>query len=123
MGRKKGGVNRQWSKEDKLRIIKQYLEGNLSQSIIAKQENISSGMLSNWVKKYIDEGEASLTNKRKTGNKFAALYTSKSLSEVEKLKLIVAKQEVEIERLKKGYIVKGVGAKKVFVTTKDVSTK
>jgi hypothetical protein len=37
--------------------------------------------------------------------------------------LLVAKQEVEIARLKKGYYVEGVGANKVFVTGKDKNTK
>jgi len=123
MGRKKGGINRKLLKEEKLKIIKRYLDGNLSQTKIAKQETISRGMLSNWLKKYIDEGEDSITNIQKTGNIFAALYTSKSLSEVDMLKLVIAKQEVEIECLKKGYSVKGVGAKKAFVTIKDVNTK
>jgi hypothetical protein len=36
---------------------------------------------------------------------------------------MVAKQEVEILRLKKGYQVKGGGADKVFVTTSDASIK
>ena len=44
---------------------------------------------------------------------------SKSLSEVERLRLTVAKQEVEIARLKKGYWVEGVGAKKEYVTGKE----
>ena len=43
---------------------------------------------------------------------------SKSLSEVEKLRLLVAKLEAEVARLKR-YYVKGVGANKVFVTSKD----
>lgn len=36
------------------------------------------------------------------GNPYAALHRSKSLSEVDRLRLLVAKQEVEIARLKKG---------------------
>ena len=54
---------------------------------------------------------------------FAALHTSKTLSEVERLRLTVLKQEIEIERLKKGYIVKGVGAEKEYVSTNNVNTK
>ena len=69
------------------------------------------------------EGEKGLENKKKTGNVFSALHTSKSLSEVERLRLLVAKQEIEIERLKKGYTVKGVGANKGFATTNGVSLK
>ena len=80
-------------------------------------------MISHWVKKYEKYGESAFDSKCKQGNPFAALSTSKSLSEVERLRLEVAKLEVQIERLKKGYRVKGVGANKEFVTLKDVSTR
>lgn len=39
------------------------------------------------------------------------------------MKLIIAQQQITIERLKKGYQVKGVGLKKEFVTIKDVNMK
>ena len=41
----------------------------------------------------------------------------------ERLRLLVAKQEIEIARLKKGYWVEGAGANKEYVTGQDVSTK
>ena len=50
-------------------------------------------------------------------------FTSKTLSETERLRLQLAKLEVENERLKKGYLVKGVGANKEFVSLKDVNMK
>jgi len=123
MGRPKGGKNRIWTKEEKLRIVRRYLDEGIGQMPLAKQEGISNSLINTWIKKYLSEGEDGLQNKRKTGNPFAALSTSKSLSEIDRLKLIVAKQEIEIERLKKGYLVKGDGAKKVFVTLKDQNTK
>ena len=58
-----------------------------------------------------------------TGNPYAALHRSKSLSEVERLRLMVAKLEVENARLKKGYWVEGVGANKEYVTGKGKTTK
>ena len=70
---------------------------------------------------YLETEEDAL--ERSNGNPYAALPTSKHLSEVERLQLLVAKQEVEIARLKKGYYVEGVGADKVFVTGKDSNTK
>ena len=123
MGRPKGGKNRIWTKEEKLRIVRRYLDEGIGQMPLAKQEGISNSLINTWIKKYLSEGEDGLQNKRKTGNPFAALSTSKSLSEIDRLKLIVAKQEIEIERLKKGYLVKADGAKKVFVTLKDQNTK
>lgn len=123
MGRPKGGKNKVWTQEEKLRIVGRYISGEIGRRSLAKEENISYGMLSNWIKKYQTEGEKGLENKKKTGNVFSALHTSKSLSEVERLRLLVAKQEIEIERLKKGYTVKGVGVNKEFATTNGVSLK
>ena len=123
MGRQKGGKNRSWSKEEKLRIVKRYFDEHIGRRTLAKEENISSGMLWNWIQKYRLEGEDALENKKKTGNKFSALHSSKSLSVEERQRLIIEKQQIEIERLKKGYMVKGVGAGKEFVTLKDLNTK
>jgi len=123
MGRPKGGKNKSWTKEEKLRIVNRYLNEGIGRDKIAAEEGISSGMLWHWIRKYQDGGPDALENKRKTGNPFAALHTSKSLSEVERLRLTVLKQQIEIERLKKGYLVKGVGVEKEYVTTKGVNTK
>jgi hypothetical protein len=75
------------------------------------------------VKEYIAEGESAFIPKGHPGNPFAALHSSKKLSELERLRLIVAKLEIENERLKKGYWVEGVGVNKEFVTGPDKSTK
>lgn len=123
MGRPKGGKNKSWTQEERLRIVKRYMEDGISQNTLAKEENISRGMLHNWITRYLDGGEEALENKRKTGNKYAALWTSKSLTEEERLRLIIQKQEIEIERLKKGYLTKGVGVNKEFVTIQDVNSK
>ena len=121
MGRPKGGKNRRWTAEEKLRIVNRHLKDHISMKQVALEEGISKGMLSNWVSKYLDGGEAALASK--SGNQYAALHTSKTLTEEERLRLIIAKQEVEIARLKKGYFVKGVGAKKEYVTGKEKTTK
>ena len=123
MGRPKGGKNKIWSKGEKLRIVKRYVDEHIGRPTLAKEENISSGMLWTWIQKYRLEGEAALENRKKTGNKFSALHTSNSLSVEERQRLIIEKQQIEIERLKKGYIVKGVGADKEFVTSKDLNMK
>lgn len=114
MGSKKGVPHRKWSKEEKLKIVKLHLEEHISISEIGRQYSMGSGMVSSWVKKYLEEGEDALEPRK--GNPYAALHTSKSLSELERLRLIVAKQEVEIARLKKGYWVEGVGANREYVT-------
>lgn len=122
MGRPKGGKNRRWTKEEKLKIINRHLIDKIPLKQVAIEFNIAHGMLSNWITKYLECGEDALTATR-GGNRFAALSTSKSLTEVERLRLIVAKQEVEIARLKKGYFVKGVGASREYVTGREKTMK
>lgn len=119
-GRPKGGKNRKWSKEEKLRIVRRYLDENIGRPTLAHEEGISSGMLHGWIQSYLDEGEAGLEPRKRPGN---ALHTSKSLTEVERLRLTVSKQQVEIARLKNGYWVERSGAGRVFVTSRGASTK
>ena len=121
MGGRKGMPHRKWSKEEKLRIIKLHLDEHLSINQIEKEQGVAHSLVSAWVKKYLEEGEEAL--EPHNGNPYAALHTSKSLSEVERLRLIVAKQEVEIARFKKGYWVEGAGASKEYVTGSGKITK
>jgi len=121
MGSKKGVAHRKWSKEEKLRIIKLHLEEHQSLNQIEKEQGVDHSLVSAWVKKYLEEGEEALAPHK--GNPYAALHTSKSLSEVERLRLMVAKLEVENARLKKGYWVEGAGASKEYVTGSGRTTK
>lgn len=101
--------NRYWSKEEKLRIINRVLVNGLSTYQVAKDEDISSGMLRNWIKKYLQYGEETLENKRKPGNPLVKYSRRKELSDLEKLEYENMKLRIENERLKKGYLVKGDG--------------
>ena len=121
MGTRKGTKPRKWSKEEKLKLVLLHLNEKMSLMQIEKEYSVSNGLVSTWVKKYLNGGEEALVSR--SGNPYAALHTSKSLSEVERLRLIVAKQEIEIARLKKGYWVEGVGANKEYVTGNGKSTK
>ena len=47
----------------------------------------------------------------------------KPKNKIEELELELMKKEIEIARLKKGYMVKEVGAEKEFVTIFDKNTK
>lgn len=114
MGSKQGKPHRAWSKEEKVKYIRMHLEEHKSICEIEREYGISNGLISAWVKRYLEDGADALEPHK--GNPYAALTSSKSLSEVERLRLIVAKQEVEIARLKKGYCVEGVGADKEYVT-------
>ena len=121
MGTRKGTKPRKWSKEEKLKLVLLHLNEKVSLMQIEKEYSVSNGLVSTWVKKYLNGGEEALASR--SGNPYAALHTSKSLSEVERLRLIVAKQEIEIARLKKGYWAEGVGANKEYVTGNGKSTK
>ena len=117
MGKKK----RKWCKDEKLKYVKLHLEQHTSLMEIERQYGVGNYLVTRWVKKYVEEGEEAL--EPHNGNPYSALHTSKSLSEVERLRLIVAKQEVEIARLKKGYWVEGAGASKEYVTGNGRTTK
>ena len=118
---KKGTPHRKWSKEEKLRFVRLHLDEHIAIREIERRYGVRNSLVSAWVKRYLEDGEEAL--EPKNGNPYAALHTSKSLSEVERLRLIIAKQEVEIARLKKGYWVEGVGANKEYVTGKGKTTK
>ena len=102
--------NRYWSKEEKLRIINRVIIDGLSITQVSKEEDISLGMLSNWVNLYIKKGEDALENKRKPGNPLMKYSMRKELSDLEKLEYENMKLRIENERLKKGYMMKGDGS-------------
>ena len=103
MSGKKGMGHRNWTKAEKLSYVLKHLDEHVALKKIARESGIPTSRIAAWVKKYLEEGEEGLSGK--SGNKFAALTTSKKLTEVERLRLLVAKQEIEIARLKKGYFV------------------
>lgn len=120
---RKGQKKRVWTPEQKSEIVHKHLDEHISVRTLEREYTADRSMICRWVKEYIAEGESAFILKGHPGNPFAALHTSKKLSELERLRLIVAKLEIENERLKKGYWVEGVGANKVFVTGPDKSTK
>lgn len=120
---KKGQKKRVWTPEQKAEIVYKHLNEHISVRTLEKEYHADRSMICKWVKKYIAEGESSFVHKGHPGNPFAAIHVSKNLSEVERLRLMVAKLEIENERLKKGYLVKGVGAAKEFVTGREKSLK
>lgn len=81
-------------------------------------------MICRWIRNYNQYGKTVFDSKKHgKGNPFSALHTSKSLTENDRLRLQLAKLEIENERLKKGYHVKGAGANKEFVTLRGASMK
>ena len=120
---KKGQKKRVWTPEQKAEIVHKHLEEHVSVRTLEKEYTADRSMICRWVKEYLAEGEQSFIPKGHPGNPFAALHTSKKLSELDRLRLMVAKLEIENARLKKGYWVEGVGANRVYVTGSETITK
>ena len=114
MGRSKGGTNKYWSAKEKYEIIKPIINFEKSSSQVMKETGINNGMISVWVKKYNEEGLNGLESKRKPGNPLSKYSKKKTLNEMEKLQYENMKLKIEVERLKKGYQVKGDGSVVVF---------
>ena len=49
MGRPKGGKNRSWSKDEKLRIVMRHINEGIGQNSLAAEENISRSLLRKWI--------------------------------------------------------------------------
>ena len=120
---RKGQKKRVWTPEQKHEIVQKHLDEHISIRTLGKMYELNTGTISRWTKEYLSGGIAAFELKTRPGNKFAALHRSKNLSELERLRLLGAKQEIEIMRLKKGYWVEGAGANREYVTGQDASTK
>ena len=118
---KKGTPHRRFSKEEKMKYVRLHLDEHIPLRQIEREYGIRNSLVGEWVKRYLQDGDEAL--EPRNGNPYAALHRSKNLSEVERLRLLVAKQEVEIARLKKGYWVEGVGADREYVTGSGKTTK
>ena len=118
---KKGTPHRKFSKEEKMKYVRLHLDEHVALMQIEREYGIRNTLVSEWVRRYLQDGEEAL--EPRNGNPYAALHRSKNLSEVERLRLLVVKQEVEIARLKKGYWVEGVGVNKEYVTGSGKTTK
>ena len=118
------------SPEEKEAIVLEYLnDKHSSYRKTADKYGIAHSRFSIWIRKYREsgiDGLRSQTGKSKhpgKGNPFSGLQNKKNKTREEELELENLKLKVEVARLKKGYLVKGVGLKKEYVTIKDLNTK
>ena len=109
MGRPKGGKNRSYTKEEKMKYVKLMLEDGYSVWKIEKEFGISHSLANTWLKKYLEFGEESLENQKRPGNPLAKYSNKKNLTKEEKLEYENIKLRIENELLKKGYLMKGDG--------------
>lgn len=110
--------------EEKEKIVLECMNTNISRSIIAQKYNTNEAVIRRWVTRYNRYGVAGLvsnTGRKRGGNKGQGM--SKGGTELDKLNSKILKLEIENERLKKGYEVKGVGETKEYVTTFGKNTK
>ncbi len=111
--------------EEKEQIVKRFLNGEPVIKLANEMET-DRRVIYDWIRKYDEagiDGLKSQTGKAKYNNPHAGLHLRKPKNRIEELELELMKKEIEIARLKKGYMVKGVGAEKEFVTIFDKNIK
>ena len=126
IGHPKGTKNVMRSPEEKEQLVLEWQTTNIGMQTFAVSKGIAPRPFMRWVHAYEEQGIDGLkskTGKCGSGNPYAALHNKKNLTELERLRLELAKKEVECERLKKGYSVKGVGRRKEYVTINKKNSK
>ena len=118
-----GRKNHMRTPEEKEEIVLEYMNGPAGYKAVARAHGIAESLFQKWIEKYQKTGIEGLRSKTgKHSNPGAGKYDHHP-SEIDKLKRELLKKEIEIERLKKGYQVKGGGVQKEFVTTFDANMK
>ena len=82
---------------------------------------MSTGSVHNWIKQYRHGGVDELAADRR--GRVSQFSAKKDLTREEQLEYENLLLKIEIERLKKGYQVKGVGKNKVFVSASNKNSK
>lgn len=121
-----GGINmaKIRTPKEKEIILKDYLGGTGIKEIERKYE-VNNVQVYRWLEKYNKlgiEGLISQTGKHSSKSKYKGIHLRKPKNKIEELELEIMKKDIEVARLKKGYIVKGVGQEKEFVTTFNKNT-
>ena len=123
MGRPAGTKNNMRTPEEKEKIVLEKLNGASDRSIRNKYK-ISGDTIWEWTTKYLKYGIDGLKSKTgKCAKKGIGGRPKKVETREEELEKENAKLKIEIERLKKGYYVKGVGQRKEYVSINNRSTK
>ena len=102
----KGQKFKQWTSEEKYKIIEPLLKMEKGAYTYSKEIGINSGLLYSWVKRYREKGMDGLTTKRKPGNPLSKYSNRKNLSKEEQLEYENMKLRIENEMLKKGILMK-----------------
>lgn len=123
LARPNGTKNIMRSPEEKEKLVIEYLNGKEGYRRIAENNDVHPSIFLKWIHQYREKGIEGLKSKTGKHNNPKCGRYNRNKSEVEKLKEELLKKEIEIMRLKKGYLVKGAGAEKKYVTTLDMNIK
>ena len=102
----KGQKFRQWTTEEKYKIIEPIIMLEKSSTQVTRETGINNGLITAWIKKYRENGIDGLKSKKKPGNPLARYSSKKFLTKEEKLEYENMKLRIENEMLKKGFLMK-----------------
>ena len=97
---KEGEKKRAWTLAQKAEIICKHLNGHITVRALEKKYHADRGLICQWGKNDIAEGERSFPHKGHPEKPPMTLHVSQNLSWAERLRLMAAKLEIEDERLK-----------------------
>ena len=123
MGRINGKNNMRTPEEKEMWVLK-YLNGEIGFRSGARTIGVVLEVFRTWIRKYKEngiEGLISKTGTKRGGNKGQG--NKKCKTREEELERENTKLKIEIERLKKGYYVKGVGQRKEYVSISNRNIK
>ena len=83
----KGQKFKQWTPEEKYKLIEPLLTMEKGSKIYSREIGINSGLLFAWVKKYREKGMEGLVNKKKPGNPLSKYSSKKNLTKEERFRL------------------------------------
>ena len=118
----KGQKFKKYTPEEKIKYAKMLANGEASFKEVAAELGTGRATVERWHDQYLKYGEDYFFEEHrgnKSGNLYAALHTSKSLTKMERLELENAKLKAENMKLKKAYMVKGAGAYRESVLEKE----
>lgn len=123
MARPNGTKNIMRTPEEKAKIIEEYLNGNKGLRCYVREYGICYSVLHKWYEKYLKEGIEGLKSKAGKSKGENKGRPQKPKNREEELESKIMKLEIENARLKKGYLVRGGGDQKEYVTTLDENMK
>lgn len=115
-----------YTDEEKLIIVQDHLNNHISIRSCANKYNVGVSSMVMWLRAYQRNGKEGLKSqigKKRGKGKGRPVGTLKPRTTIEELEKENIKLKIEIERLKKGYLTKGVGAEKEFVSINNRNFK